>query len=328
MKVSQSIVGSSVQIGIDFTEEEAELLGLKCGGPGSGVPGPCPTHKEEEKPPHVSLPRGVLFDAKAGNGGQHLDHVLLKEGESGPSVKHTGPGPHDYEMRGREHREAGKVTEFRPVHPDEPHSMRDITWTTGIQKGVGGGAEDTSPKNPTGVQAKALKYWATPGTAAADHAGQSPQHSVIREAADRHFGIVGAKPNEYIKIGKLSDEDATSLAKNLINSIEKAPASQPTLWRGISDKYAKQLSSAKEGDVVVFSLGSSSRDANAAAQYAGRDGSFFRILPGSKGIAVRTYFHQDQEVITGGKFKIVGRSKSSSGQEVIDLEQTETLKWQ
>lgn len=293
-------------------------------GPGGGVDPTCGAggHKS------MSLPiEGRLFtDIKPGNGAEHFNHVT--NAKNGPNVRWTGPDEHDYTLPGREIRDSGGVTDFRAVHPDEPHSVRDGTWTKGAYaRTSGGGFLDTSPPNPSGISTTAIKYWETAGTSKGTNAGENPQHSVIRAAADAHLGILGPPP-ENIEIGRLNLEKAESLAKNLVNSIEKASPSQPTLWRGIDGDQAKALSSSRDGDSVVFSLGSHSRDANAAKVYAGSQGVVLRILPGARGISTgNARFAQDQEVITGGHFKVVGKSVSQQGLMIVDLQQTGVHQW-
>lgn len=74
-----------------------------------------------------------------------------------------------------------------------------------------------------------------------------------------------------------------------------------------------------------------SRDANVANSYAGlTDGLIIRVAPGSKGIDVSSVgkISHDQEVVSGGKYEVVGKSKTSSGRTVVDVRQVETHKWQ
>jgi RNA polymerase sigma factor (sigma-70 family) len=288
-------------------------------GPGGGVDPSCS--------PSSSLPlEGRVFDPTGKTGAEHFDHVVVEVGE-GPNVVKTGPDKYDdTSVRGREIRDAGGISVHRLIHPDEPHSPRDyndlMMYRTNYHD-TKKGYLDTSPENPTGISAKALKFWCTSGTKAGEKAGISPQHSVIRAAADRHLGIAPS-PQDGITIGKLSDEDAGKLAKNLVDSLEKAPPTQPTLWRGVSRELGAKLQEAAHGDLISFSLGSTSRDANVAKGYGS---TIMRILPGAKGIAVREHFHHDQEVITGGTFKVVGKSTTKEGHVVIDLVQHSTHRW-
>lgn len=59
MQITQAVFGSSVKIKVDLTEEEAAQYGIKCGGPGSGVPGPCPIGDN-----HHALTQSALADSK------------------------------------------------------------------------------------------------------------------------------------------------------------------------------------------------------------------------------------------------------------------------
>ncbi len=275
-----------------------------------------------------------------GNGGRHLDHVTVGEGEHGALVRFKGyedvegydkvvRKSAEYELVGREEREAGRETVLRDVHPDEPHSGRDHAYVKGYALAKGGGFVDTSPENPGGVSATALKFWSTPGTKKAKEKGGNPQHSVIRDAADRKFGVAGSGADKHV-VDPLPPDKAEAHAKNLINKIADAPPAQPTLWRGIYGDQGAAVLGAAPGDTLRFTLGSTSRDANAARVYAGQrpDSVMVRILPGARGVANRDHYAHDQEVVTGGTFEVVGRSVSEkTGLTVVDVVQKDVFRW-
>lgn len=272
-----------------------------------------------------------LFNPKAGTGAEHLDHVYQTEEEQrvhSINVEHEGPGPYDFKLK--------SGTDFPAVHPDEPHNGRDAMWPTNFVGKTGGGYIDTSPKTQPVVSGQAMKYWSTGGTARAMNEGSDPHHSLIREVADQHFNIKssGVSPSALYPA---SSSSYSSMAKSMVEAIGKSEPAQPSLWRGVYGGMAEQLSTAKIGDEVKWSLGSTSRDPTVAVSYAGasvKDGSstgkpiIMRIEPGARGIANRKFYTHDQEVITGGKFKVTGVSQSKKlGVMVVDLKQVEVLKW-
>lgn len=250
------------------------------------------------------------------SGSEHYDRVVLPHGtREGINVAwddHPEYPGYSYKK------------EMRAVHPDEPHVGADVTAAVSQGKGI----VDTSPENAR-VSAKALKDWSK-GTTKEYNAGESPHHDLIREAADRHFGIEsGGVHNER----RRSQEEYEEHAKSLVNAIAEGRPEQPTLWRGIGDTYAERLAAATPGDEVRFSLGSTSRDAQAASIYG--SSTLLRIEPGSRGIANRKYFEHDQEVITGGHFQILRLDKTERKNfdgtprpvTIITLRQIRTPKW-
>lgn len=218
---------------------------------------------------------------------------------------------------------------FRAVYPDEPHSSRDGDWPhTYVGRPGQGGYVNTSPGNSSSISKEAFKFWETAGTVKGANAGSNPQCGIIREAADKHFAIPTHGDPRRSVLFPIDSNKADSLAKSMYQGIEKAQPAQPILWRGMGN--APELKSAKVGDTMHTSLMSTSRGAHAAKGYMGssENGVMLRIAPGSRGVAIESgrYSH-DQEVVSGGKFRIVGKSNLPGGQTVLDVEQIEVPAW-
>jgi len=257
-----------------------------------------------------------VSEFSAEQGGKHYDSIVLPPRTDGPNVKYTGPGEFDYELKTEDGSDR-LASNYRAIYPDEPHTVRDITWPQIY--GKGGGAVDTSPENPR-VPEQVFKFWATSGFPVNQKNGINPHHHLIRAAADRILGIHSTSPDPKDFGKTLKPEEYDNLARKLIEGIKQSPAEQPTLWRGIGSDQLKALESASPGDEVQWSLASTSRDPNIASTYS--TSGILRIKSGSKGIAVRSHYPQDQEVISGGRYKILGFSKTRDGVTVVDVEQT------
>ena len=126
-----------------------------------------------------------------------------------------------------------------------------------------------SPKNPEGLNAKAIRSWVD---------GPFPKSSRNFPINDymRHIanGLLGLPLNTYRQLptGLPRKGDRRGITpdwrivrdqvKNLLESIDKAPPEQPTLWRGMSGRYgrdskgdrqvetAQRLLATEEGDTL------------------------------------------------------------------------------
>lgn len=125
--------------------------------------------------------------------------------------------------------------------------------------------------------------------------------------------------------GGSSTETAKGHATAMLNAIANGSPTQPALYRGIvakptdvnSQNLVKQLTSLKPGDTIDMPLVSTTRSLGVAAWYAAdrvsgvSDKVIMKIQPGARGVAVpakSSYYPADHEVVTSGKFEVVGIS--------------------
>jgi hypothetical protein len=187
------------------------------------------------------------------------------------------------------------------------------------------GRVPASPPNPEGTNTQALRSWVDGPFR--NFSGNYPIQDVIRHI---QHGILGLPLTPYYEVYSdrqryIDERTLNSQTRNLIESLDNAPQSQPTLWRGQAVGNQREgilehggmgydsLLSMKEGDEFVATMFSTSRDKDIASMYAqmgiGKNTQapavIFRIEAGAKGLRTSTV-PMDKEVLTGGKFKVTG----------------------
>lgn len=186
-----------------------------------------------------------------------------------------------------------------------------------------------SPKNAGGMTAKIWENW--------EHGPDGNQYvGLYRQLAGEALGIPVPKdpmaPGGYLNyltqrgFGGSSVETAKGHAKAMLEAIANGSPTQPALYRGIvansmlegSEGLVKQLSSLKEGDTLDMPLVSTTRSLGVATWYAadrvsdGQNPIIMKIQPGARGVSVsaeKSFYPADHEVITSGKFEVVGVTK-------------------
>jgi hypothetical protein len=196
--------------------------------------------------------------------------------------------------------------------------------------------KNTSPKNPAGLDRAGLVYWERSNMVKFTGYGEQNYCSSLGYYASMHAGYGQPYPrpdNSYRVVHKVREGKLMDLAQNLVDSLRNAPNAQPTLWRGIGASHQTEIKNAGKvtkdsevGDTFTVGLGATSRSIAAARFYAtpysyntNEDGipTLMRIKAGSKGLALSSKmsaYPHDQEVLTSGEFRIVGK-------EVVNLSQ-------
>jgi hypothetical protein len=206
------------------------------------------------------------------------------------------------------------------------------------------GRVPASPVNPEGTNAQALRTWVDGPFR--NFTGNYPIQDGMRHVMHGVLGLPLTKYMEfhsdrtrYVDPWKLNEQ-----CVNLIQSLDKAPQSQPVLWRGQHNEMQPkgvrsgdsngydQLLSLKEGDEFVSPMFSASRDKGIANMYASlylkadsKPSVVFRIQEGAKGLRTNV-IPNDKEVLTGGKFKITGvanttiKATRSEGSKLIEFD--------
>lgn len=93
VRISQAVESGVIRVKIDFTEAEAKKYGIKCGGPGSGVPGPCPLNKPESKPKKEKLTADDIFAIEMWTGSSSGDIRKCQNTGVGCNEDLDGNGP-------------------------------------------------------------------------------------------------------------------------------------------------------------------------------------------------------------------------------------------
>lgn len=186
-----------------------------------------------------------------------------------------------------------------------------------------------SPKNAGGVDAKTWDNW--------EHGVDGNQYvDLYRQHVGEKLGLDVPKSDlapggqlNYLTqrgFGGSSNETAQKQAESMVTAIANGTPNQPALYRGIvasatdSDSQAlvKQFTNLRPGDTVDMPLVSTTRSLGVASWYAadrvasGTDSVMIKIQPGAKGIsqsAKNSWYPADHEVVTSGKFEVVGVSK-------------------
>lgn len=188
----------------------------------------------------------------------------------------------------------------------------------------------TSPANPEGTNTQALRSWVDGPFR--NFSANYPIQDVIRHI---QHGVLGLPLTPYYEVYSdrqryIDERTINAQTRNLIESLDSAPSTQPVLWRGQGDGNQRtgilehggmgydSLLRLKEGDEFVAPMFSTSRDKGIAGMYAemgiGKNSStpavIFRIAAGAKGLRTTTV-PMDKEVLTGGKFRVTGTAKST-----------------
>jgi hypothetical protein len=183
----------------------------------------------------------------------------------------------------------------------------------------------SSPANPEGLNSQGLRSWVE-----GPFRNFTANYPIQDGMRHMFHGILGlpltpfvrfySDRQRYVNTFKLNEQ-----VNNLITSLDKAPQSQPTLWRGMNEgvlwenlKHSEtggfdSLLNLKEGDEFVSPFFSTSRNVGVALMYAthlvtpsaSKPSVMFRIEAGSKGLK-SNIIPDDKEVLTGGKFKVTG----------------------
>lgn len=134
---------------------------------------------------------------------------------------------------------------------------------------------------------------------------------------------VGGEENYLTErgFGGSSTQTARGHAEKILQAIANGKPEQPALYRGMTatdaegEALLQKMTSLKPGDTLDMPLVSTTRSLGVAAWYAadrspsGKGNVIIKIQPGAKGISLskeKSFYPQDHEVITSGKFEIVG----------------------
>jgi hypothetical protein len=192
------------------------------------------------------------------------------------------------------------------------------------------GRVPSSPPNPEGTNAQALRSWVDGPFR--NFSGNYPIQDVIRHI---QHGILGLPLTPYYEVYSdrqryVDERTINAQTRNLIESLDSAPATQPVLWRGQAEGNQRTgilehggmgydaLLNLKVGDEFVAPMFSTSREKATAQMYTelgiGKNSNtpavIFRIDAGAKGLRT-TVIPMDKEVLTGGKFKVTGTAEST-----------------
>jgi hypothetical protein len=204
----------------------------------------------------------------------------------------------------------------------------------------------SSPANPEGLNSQGIKSWVL---------GPFRNFSANYPIQDgmRHIfhGILGLPLTPFVRFYSdreryVNEFKLNEQVNNLIVSLDKAPQAQPTLWRGMNEGMLWEnqqhsttggfdsLLNLKEGDDFVSPFFSTSRDVGIANMYgthlmspsSAKPTVIFRIEAGAKGLKTNI-IPDDKEVLTGGKFKVVGvasttvRNSYAKNNEIVSYDQ-------
>jgi hypothetical protein len=217
-----------------------------------------------------------------------------------------------------------------PIRPDQPHTAKDIV---SIGQAINSSAQidedwglnndtdkkltvNTSPRNKGPVKSGTLSRW---------EKGWETDYNNLpycKEIASHAAYLMGQVDAPVERWGRDRGSRAPSEAmlaqdaKDLLASIHQGVEGQPVLWRGLEPSRSATkglVDKAQVGDTLTLGLASTSRDAIAAAKYTQAYSGeskpiLMRIEEGSKGVSLgdRALYRHDQEVITSGKFEVVG----------------------
>ena len=193
-----------------------------------------------------------------------------------------------------------------------------------------------SPANPKGTNSQALRSWVEGPYR--NFSRNYPIQDILRHIMHGTLGLPLTPYKEVYsdKQRYIDERTLNSQSKNLLESLDNAPKSQPVLWRGQNEgmqemEHAEhgglgyeKLLNLKVGDEFVSPMFSSSRDADTAYMYATHGlmaknpaSVVFRIEAGAKGLRTNI-IEQDSEVLTGGKFRVNGVADSTIGRTYVD----------
>jgi hypothetical protein len=221
---------------------------------------------------------------------------------------------------------------YKPVfkHGDHDQSSHG-SWATGITAELSEWSPKdsvpASPRNAGGMTQKIWENW--------EHGVDGYQYvELYRQYAGEALGIAVPKSDmdtggqlNYLTtrgFGGSSTDAVRNQTEAMLKAIANGKPEQPTLYRGmvatdeVSQELIKGITSLKPGDTLDMPLVSTSRSLGVATWYAvdrsksGTDSVIMKIQPGAKGVSLsaeKSIYPQDHEVITSGKFEIVGISK-------------------
>lgn len=186
----------------------------------------------------------------------------------------------------------------------------------------------SSPKNAGGMTAKIWDNW--------EHGPDGNQYvELYRQYAGEALGLQVPKSDmapggseNYLTqrgFGGSSTETAKGHAISILKAIENGSPTQPALYRGMTEfrndpnsaALIQQMSNLKPGDKIDMPLVSTTRSLGVASWYAadrvssGQTSVIMKIQPGAKGVSIaadKSWYPADHEVITSGKFEVVGVS--------------------
>jgi len=221
---------------------------------------------------------------------------------------------------------------YKPVlkHGDHDQSSHG-SWATGITEELSNWSPKdsvpASPRNAGGMTQKIWDNW--------EHGVDGYQYvELYRQYAGEALGIAvpqsdmdtGGQLNYLTTrgFGGSSTDAARNQAEAMLKAIANGKPEQPALYRGmvatdeVSQELIKGITSLKAGDTLDMPLVSTSRSLGVATWYAvdrnksGTDSVIMKIQPGAKGVSLsadKSRYPQDHEVVTSGKFEVVGITK-------------------
>ena len=221
-----------------------------------------------------------------------------------PILKHN-PGTHDQKTHGS----WASGAEIENWNPNDP--------------------VPSSPRNAGGMTQTIWDNW--------EHGVDGNQYvELYRQYAAEQLGLKVPEspmaPGGYLNyltergFGGSSTETSKGHAKAMLNAIANGSPTQPALYRGLyanpedasSQALVKQFSELKPGDTIDMPLVSTTRSLGVATWYAAdrnssaTDKVVMKIQPGAKGVSVaarNSRYPADHEVVTSGKFEVVGVNK-------------------
>jgi len=217
---------------------------------------------------------------------------------------------------------------LKPVfkHLDGQHDQSSHgNWATGGEL-ANWNPTDTipsSPRNAGGMTASIWENW--------EHGPDGSVYvELYRQYAGEALGIavpkspmdVGGSENYITQrgFGGSSTETARKQSEAIVKAIANGKPEQPALYRGMTATDADgralldSITKLKAGDTLDMPLVSTTRSLGVATWYAadrspsGTGNVVMKIQPGAKGVSLSketSYYPQDHEVITSGKFEVV-----------------------
>jgi hypothetical protein len=221
---------------------------------------------------------------------------------------------------------------YKPVlkHGDHDQSSHG-SWATGITAELSEWSPKdsvpASPRNAGGMTEKIWDNW--------EHGVDGYQYvELYRQYAGEALGLAVPKSDmdtggqlNYLTtrgFGGSSTDAAKNQAEAMLKAIANGKPEQPALYRGmvateeVSQALIKEITNLKAGDTLDMPLVSTTRSLGVASWYAldrsarGTDSVIMKIQDGAKGVSLtkeNSWYPQDHEVITSGKFEVVGISK-------------------
>jgi hypothetical protein len=239
---------------------------------------------------------------------------------------------------------------YKPVlkHGDHDQSSHG-SWATGITEELSNWSPKdsvpASPRNAGGMTEKIWDNW--------EHGVDGYQYvELYRQYAGEALGIAvpqsdmdtGGQLNYLTTrgFGGSSIDAARNQAEAMLKAIANGKPEQPALYRGmvatdeVSQELIKGITSLKAGDTLDMPLVSTTRSLGVASWYAldrnarGTDSVIMKIQDGAKGVSLskeNSWYPQDHEVITSGKFEVVGISKIETPYWKREILEPRELKW-